>query len=323
VKEYEAQTIVPNYNKSCSEVFVDATASLMKASNSLELLLIIAQHDQEQRLTDLPTWAVDFTFGDRFAKIGADQNMPFAHPSKSQWKTGLPLDDCLEFDVPRGILSLKAVRLDKISETIKLPRRTSRYPEQSFHAEVAQIQQMLENLTTIDPYKACFQQREASIEMLEASSWDESKSLTNRDWSTLANDHSCGRFPRANTTEDILSACFSIQSHHFQRVSEASYEACRCKARQNVSSWMSYCQFFSGGSILFATFQGFIGITPSSVKVDDVVLLPFASPTPIIIRNSGPGSTFEGLAFVHGVMEGELREIVSALPEAAEEIQIL
>ena len=323
VRDFEAQAIEPDYTKTCSEVFVDSSASLMKASSSLELLLIVTNHNQEDRLAGLPTWAVDFTFGNRFAQIGADQNMPVALPSTTQWYTGPRLDNHLKLDVPRGVLCVEAIRLDRISGVVRLAKRTSRYPEQRFHEEVAQIHRMLEQLNTVDPYRQCFNEVEHQSKTSEAS-----RSLGNQDWSSVADAQACGlrgcgEYPRAYTTEDILSASFSIWSQQLQRVSQATYEACRCKARGNISSWTWYCEFFSGGITVFTTLQGFIGIAPNSVRVDDIVLLPFAASTPIVVRDSDRGLVFEGLAFVHGVMEGELEKVGSPLLEATQEVQII
>ena len=77
----------------------------------------------------------------------------------------------------------------------------------------------------------------------------------------------------------------------------ASYEVCRCKARERVIDWTSYFQFFAGGSSLIATSTGFVGIASRSIKLGDEVVLPFASSAPIVARRVDGAYQFEGLAF--------------------------
>ena len=310
VPDPEARAILPHYTKSCADVFMDTTQSLIEAQKSLDILLHVMHHEQGGRLAGLPTWAIDFTFGGRLAKSSADGNMPVTYPSNTQWSPGERANDLTSFDLLQGSLSLRAIRLGTISALVRLPKRSSRFPDQSFYDEASEIQYILDDLCNANPYSDILSKSPDWSAAIGRHVCDPVKLSIKRDWSILSNFDSCGKycgeFPRVNTTEDILSAAFAEWSDTVAQNRKASYQAGRHLARRNISDWTNYFEFFSGGSMFFTTSQGFIGIAPSSVKAGDVILLPLTSSAPIIVRQVDQGSIFEGLAFVHGVMEGEL-----------------
>lgn len=125
----------------------------MAASRNLDILTIVTYPRHEERLPGRPTWAVDFTFGDRFAKIGANRNLPYAHPSKTQWNTGNIYSDAPGFHVHDGGLYVKVIQLDTILGIFRVAKREYRFPEQRSQNDVASLQRLMDTLSGKIPYK--------------------------------------------------------------------------------------------------------------------------------------------------------------------------
>lgn len=60
------------------------------------------------------------------------------------------------------------------------------------------------------------------------------------------------------------------------------------------------------GFCLFATTSGFVGLGPPTVSPGDVVALWPRSEYPVVLRRDGTEWTFQGLAWRHAIMRGEL-----------------
>ena len=76
----------------------------------------------------------------------------------------------------------------------------------------------------------------------------------------------------------------------------------------NVIAYMDYANFASDGIMLYATSDDYIGLAPATLTEGDSIVLINGSKFPMILRKSGDDYAFRGLAHVHGIWHGELKE---------------
>jgi hypothetical protein len=60
------------------------------------------------------------------------------------------------------------------------------------------------------------------------------------------------------------------------------------------------------GRRLITTKNGYLGLAPEEVEVDDVVAILFGSKFPVILRPSGQNYIYVGECYVDGIMDGEI-----------------
>lgn len=71
-------------------------------------------------------------------------------------------------------------------------------------------------------------------------------------------------------------------------------------------NFMRYADAAMGRCVVFATDAGCVGVAPSSITENDLVTVLRDSTIPAILRRVDDHYTFQGLAYVHGIMHGEI-----------------
>jgi hypothetical protein len=67
-------------------------------------------------------------------------------------------------------------------------------------------------------------------------------------------------------------------------------------------NFMRYTDAAMGRSAVFITYEGFVGIAPTSTSEDDVIVILSGSTMPVVLRRLDDHYTFQGLAYVLGIM---------------------
>ncbi|KAK3116265.1 hypothetical protein LTR53_003569 [Teratosphaeriaceae sp. CCFEE 6253] len=86
--------------------------------------------------------------------------------------------------------------------------------------------------------------------------------------------------------------------------------------------YAEYPRFATGQAVLFVTEGGFLGIASSAVEAGDDVVLARPDVSPLVLRPRGDHYVFRGLAYVHGISDGELIEF-PGLEQCRREVTIL
>jgi hypothetical protein len=71
-------------------------------------------------------------------------------------------------------------------------------------------------------------------------------------------------------------------------------------------NFMRYADAAVGRCVVFITKAGFVGVAPTSISKDDVVVILSGSTMPVILRWIDDHYTFQGLAYVLGIMHDEM-----------------
>jgi len=87
---------------------------------------------------------------------------------------------------------------------------------------------------------------------------------------------------------------------------ELTEKSIRRGERKLVESWSVYMMMSDRRVQHFTTVAGFLGFASEGLAVGDVVALVDNCVSPILLRPHGPNYLFEGLAYVGGIMDGEL-----------------
>ena len=314
--------IRPDYTQPCRNVFVGATAALMRAQESLSLLLIVTStHLDSPRMEGLPTWAIDFTFGDRYSKIGSDRNLPVRSPSQTHWWKCPHLDSVFCFDGSQRELRATGIHFDQVVRVVPLSKNRYYYPDPAFYKELDDIKNLVQSLPESNPYHN-FAIRLDKSTTSEPLGWQQADQLVSRDWSDLGETKPNCLYPRRNDTFDVVRHTLMLWSLTVDSSRRSSYQCCRQHAREMYDEWQGYTKFFGAHPFLFSTSSGFLGIAPSTVKLGDHIVLPIGCNTPIMLRPASGSFTFQGLAFVHGIMEDELPRWFPQLLDHSEEFAI-
>jgi hypothetical protein len=76
--------------------------------------------------------------------------------------------------------------------------------------------------------------------------------------------------------------------------------------KDDIRTYCDHAVAAYGGVSLFSTSSGFIGLGPATGRPGDVMtVLPMCRQV-VVLRQTGANWTFQGLAWVHGIMHGEL-----------------
>ena len=84
------------------------------------------------------------------------------------------------------------------------------------------------------------------------------------------------------------------------------------------TDFLDYTSFVSGGASFFATSDGHIGVAPSSVEVNDQLVLLVNSKLPVLLRKVDDDYDFHGFAWVHELFDGD-----SGMPPCCNEKYVL
>ena len=78
--------------------------------------------------------------------------------------------------------------------------------------------------------------------------------------------------------------------------------------------WIEYNQYAVGADtkhlVFFTTTTGLIGIGSVNCLVGDDLVLSNGTNDTMLLRSTNSGFTYEGLAYVHGISEGELDDLL-------------
>lgn len=85
------------------------------------------------------------------------------------------------------------------------------------------------------------------------------------------------------------------------------------------ASFMRYTNAAVGRCTVFITSAGFVGVAPTCISKGDVISIVHGSSMPVILRPDDEFHTFQGLAYVHGIISGELAGIDV---ESTEEVEL-
>lgn len=303
----EARLIQTNYEEPCQRTYAKATFAAIVAQNDVSILELISLH--QPRMNDLPTWAVDFTV----EQIPTNGRIHQMMDDRAAWaKREIATKDSITIDPALQHLTTHGVYFDSVRSILRLPS----FAPNEAGVKVAEV---------VAPF---LEDTFVSLRSDHASSGLEYTPVPNVKCSSLlVRGPSTQVSDVFRTTFVLWNKVTGFPSCHNEQDSrwKPSHKAVRLRAiaGSSISSdgllqalhsnladylpvYIEYSKFVGGDCVVFATSHGFIGLAPSSVVVGDSIVLIHGSRYPLLLRRIGEAHTFQGLAYVHGIMEGEL-----------------
>jgi hypothetical protein len=79
----------------------------------------------------------------------------------------------------------------------------------------------------------------------------------------------------------------------------------------NLHHYADYAYHVAGGITLFCTHEGFLGLAPGETADGDRLYLVRGACLPVVLRPASSSTwTFRGFAYVHGIGESRLVELI-------------
>ena len=282
----EAHLIQPNYHDTFAQVFIRATFASIITQHDFKIFALVTV--QRPCLTDdLPTWVPDFRvkFAPRLQDFLDGFYSDLALPITLSLNT-LPLRIR-----DTGLLTLYGSFLGRVVSFVILPDRGKYFGDRFWQDVFTQL-------------RVSF-----TIRDLRAESAREKWPIANFDPSQV------GR-PSHETwmTENVIRAIFAFwdETAGFMACNFGSrmpFWACeddeltrrgygQAKSSSFYQFWQ-YADFVGGGSVLFVSSSGHVGLAPKTVKLGDHVTIVPGCKMPVILRSTGTAYDFRGLAHVH------------------------
>ena len=293
IDEREALLIEPDYDGDIAETYARATYASITTQQNFAILELISFVQISGY--NLPSWVVDFTVEQLPSEGRIHQ---FIERNVNWTKERRSVDDTVTVHEPSRSLHATGVLLDHICTVLNIPATNSLQLGGELAALLTPLlQDLFQDIVSRNGMLARDHQPIPSI----------SPSL-------LLIDEDIGNIGTALTTAFVLWNEFTRFSGNHQGNQAKPFWKCSQdeKFRRNgrvdvyASFFMQYADFAGKGCTVFATFEGFVGMAPASIAIDDCIVLLHGSKLPLILRAEGQEYKFRGFAFVHGIMDCEL-----------------
>lgn len=301
-----ARQIVPDYNKSVADVFVEATYAEISSLRSLLLLKLVRCRGKSGDMAHLPSWAVDFAslseYDYRSIRSGWFGSSKWTHSSPGTLTPPtLGLDGCQ--------LMLQGLVFGTVHTSVQL--RWGAHTEHTMLSKAAfkrlrlildQLHYRLEGMDHGDDDQMAFEMTDKGSFHVQRLIIAFTKQI-NKIWSSQID---------ANARVDLKHAIEAwildgVEGEHTEDINVL------------LDSWWSYVRNFKGRPALFVTTSGFIGLAPGSVSTGDTIALVHGESFPVIVRPGAGCYTFQGFTFINGIMRDELmRQLLDVRLEAKE-----
>ncbi|KXT18226.1 hypothetical protein AC579_2895 [Pseudocercospora musae] len=314
----EQEKIVIDYTKEIWKVYANATGAAITANQILELLAFVTV--DRWRAANLPSWAVDFTFGRHISQSKTDfeyMSDRMFYFEDNDWAKKLrfePRDVNAAHAEELDTLTVHGVHFDTIEKVIPIFEGDNFFgisldvegwsPETS-----STIAKVLSNIPAMDPYRCldCF-----SIPPVWYSkrypfntpvAWYANQESYSVDWKKLI---AKAKTPAFGQLEDVFTMWHSGCAFN------SAPQSFDYSARRFPDDWKKYARFVGGDLAIFTTAAGFIGFAPGVIQTGDAIVLLAGATLPAIIRRKDDlRYTWRCYAFLEGIMNDELLELLS------------
>lgn len=299
IDETETRLIECKYTRPFAETFARATFASISAQNAFTILELV--NCTNRVMEDLPTWAVDFnvaqcpTEGRIHQRIRGAVHWPTCRPAHMR---------CARVDPTAKLLITKGIEFDRISEVMTMHTTEAfRRGPQAVELAVdlaAFLEAVCRKHRSIDQLQQSCQQPMPQIQshfFLTGSGETDVHHILGL--GCLLWDEVVGDAPR-NEGPGYRLFWECDEHERWDRVPR--------KTPDDLCEFMQYAAFASEGCVLFATVEGFIGWASSTLRADDLIVLVCNSKLPIVLRRLDQYYSFQGFAYVHGIMEDQLLE---------------
>lgn len=323
----ERELIRPDYGKTASAVFAEATWATIQATNSLLVLSLVTRPtiNSTLNMAKSPSWACDFSIDRSREHRGSAVDSGFTDWSREflarqglQWVTQWPRKR-LEVNVSRddSFIALKGLYFDRPCSACSciLPMSLEEEPEDTAEAKTA-----LHNLVRAleRHYNSSYNYKTFPYRSITTRTRGHGQS-----WGHCNTQRAEARLRRS--LDKYLEARRPYSGPHTLTIDETLYNrrpSPRIRSGQSAQSLdgtldfrscKSLCQMYrttqSQDLRLFVTQYGFLGIAPRLYGDGEEVhiILAHGCSYPMILSRVGPDRwRFRGFAFINGIMDGEL-----------------
>lgn len=299
IDKNEARLIEPEYNQPCAEIYAKATFAAIQAESDFTMLELVIFC--RPPMDGLPSWAVNFTFEQN---VGIGRVYPqLQHP--------------IRWPVPKSI-SLNSVALDSGSKLLTATgapldrvKRLFRMLDVRVIGTGSLWAKLGVDLTHF--LEALFRQRDLII--VKADVQQKAAEFLQPSLLLMGDDRP--QRTRVRRPRTIVNAAFAIWDdlvYADKRNSSARkpfWERDPHEWVADLTVWhpelyLEYAAFVGGGATFFTTANDRVGIGPSSLELNDELVLLVNCKLPVILRKCDDRYLFRGFAWVHGIGDGEL-----------------
>lgn len=285
----ETSIIGSNYEMSAAEIFARATYASLVVQNDYSILGLV--DFATCRDPCLPTWTVNFESAD----------LPSTIPSRLMFNIGIQMPLIspgstvpIKIDEDAKNLAIGGIPLDRIIKIIRLPGDSN----------------SVQNLYFAQQLISIFQE---SLDLISFT--DSSHVRVNRENVHKANPSVLIPGGRDRIAVAVVRSFFlwwdSVTDFHASPLANQDYMGPLAGWTDGLLAAWQYAAFAAGQPALFVTSEGLVGVSPAVVTIDDEIVVIRNSKLPMIVRRSMQNDAayiFRGLAYVHGIMNGELLE---------------
>jgi len=225
-------------------------------------------------------------------------------------------------ELDSGLLHLGGLVIDHISKILKLPRihwltRERPEEEKETHAQYALFSKDLRTFLRTQPVSRPY------THLANQCSWlmnDPNKDMI--EWLDMA-DRIPSLPPKNRHSIDIVWHAFAIWKAMAEHTTLPRIRSPGSKySLDGLERWGTtslsvdtYFDVATRQTMLFVTSSGFLGLALDRVEEADRVVLVHGCEYPIVLRQTADDRyTFQGLAYVNGIMDGELLEMITEDP---------
>ena len=335
------QAIVPDYSKSFKEVYAEATAAIIVSERSLAILdYIFDPHETEalRKRGALSSWSIDFS--SKFFKFPGDHDLK----SSVAWNTKHSTKALEEHD------SLQCIWTDKgaINGHEVSPRPLTQTPTK-LRLQGLLFDQII--LATEDSEVSSLRTPAADRKqdrLYYANIWGQVCAKLNYYTPYVAVSFENGweyggaagpaqaevgdpwaRFGRAmadlylGTDTALYLGTETPSLQQWRRaariwgpLADVSLES--MEHYSYIDTWKQYFPRMTNNIAIILTENRFLGIGREHCEPGDQIVMVYGSAAPLVLRPCGDEYTFEGFAYVYGIMEGELKDKIAKYCETRE-----
>ncbi|OBT68485.1 hypothetical protein VE03_02789 [Pseudogymnoascus sp. 23342-1-I1] len=307
----ETSFLDPDYKSEYPVVFRDWTAKLINTTQCLDVLLYT---NISLRHPDIPSWVPDWTQYNPSIRFQAERLQHHQHISRS-----FRADSCLgvrsAISTIGNLLRLPGFHLDvvaKVGERLVYDRQDSLTDDQNQIGAIKKWDAVLESWAQV-----------ADLTSSADSHYPGSGKYSDAYWRTLVSDHitELGTFLGDRISADdtirykLWHQWFADLVKQPDEKKTAYYKDCLA-ANRDLDRFDWTIMNMNYNRRLFSTKNGRIGMGPADMEPNDLVTILSGGRTPFIVRpsdlesaNKGGNYQIIGYAYVHGVMDGEIRPL--------------
>lgn len=288
-----AENVKPDYERSPQEVFALMTSAAIRINANLEILRIVSL----PKSLDLPSWALDFTrvngtnVVDMYGFGGMECDV------KVRKLAQCPSPSNHNVNVDLGQLVISGILFDNI--VTSRSQVWNEDGETSIKAVVGTLALALESLNSLPAFDAFHNAP------LRHDGRRLEENVQARLYNFLAN-YGSGKHALVEILDEAFELWQSILSLSIQIPPHKPFLG------SDVMRFLQYANTAAlrRGAVCFSTSNGIIGLAPNNIVPGDIVALLQGSRFPVALRPRENGCfEFRGLAFINGIMFGELLKL--------------